>query len=182
MESVVRRNRNQFLSLLVNVPDAICDAVVRVGGSASRLAPERLQAALADSGALRTAVAACDAALAVKAQHAAVCNTLHPVEARLCHLLLELSHRLASDELPLTQASLAESLGVQRTTVTLVVGKLQTSGALACARGRIRVLDPAALEQNACACHDHSRRLALKFAPAVREQAASPVALGAAAI
>jgi CRP-like cAMP-binding protein len=161
------------------IPDAICDATVRIGGSASRLAPERLQAALAESEALRNAVAACDATLAMKAQHTAVCNTLHPVEARLCHLLLELSDRLESDELPVTQASLADSLGVQRTTVTLVVGKLQNSGAITCGRGRIRVIDAGALEQNTCACHEHGRRLASKLVPQVREPAAALIRAGA---
>jgi hypothetical protein len=111
----------------------------------------------------------------MKAQHAAVCNTLHPVEARLCHLLLELSDRLESDELPVTQAALADALGVQRTTVTLVIGKLQSSGALACGRGRIRVADSAALVQNTCSCHDHGRRLAAKLVPARREPVVSPV-------
>jgi len=164
------------------IPEAICDATVRIGGTASRLAPEKLQAALSESEALRTAVAACDAALAMKAQHTAVCNTLHPVEARLCHLLLELSERLESDELPITQASLADSLGVQRTTVTLVIGKLQSLGAIACGRGRIRVLDAAALEQNTCVCHEHSRRLASKLVPVIREPLASPMAAGAALI
>jgi len=159
-------------SAAFGVPEAICDAVVRIGGTASRLSPGRLQAALAESETLRTAVAASDATLAMKSQHAAVCNTLHPVDARLCHLLLELSDRLESDELPITQALLADSLGVQRTTVTLVVGKLQSSGAIACGRGRIRVVDPAALEQNTCSCHEHSRRLASKLIVPVREPVA----------
>jgi CRP-like cAMP-binding protein len=157
------------------VSDAICDATVRIGGSASRLTPDRLQAALSESDVLRRAVTAGEATLAMKAQHAAVCNTLHPVEARLCHLLLELSDRLESDELPVTQAALADALGVQRTTVTLVIGKLQSSGALACGRGRIRVADAAALGQNTCSCHDHGRRLAAKLVPARREPVVSPV-------
>jgi CRP-like cAMP-binding protein len=157
------------------VSDAICDATVRIGGSASRLTPDRLQTALSESEVLRRAVTAGEATLAMKAQHAAVCNTLHPVEARLCHLLLELSDRLESDELPVTQAALADALGVQRTTVTLVIGKLQSSGALACGRGRIRVADSAALVQNTCSCHDHGRRLAAKLVPARREPVVSPV-------
>lgn len=163
------------------VSDAISDAVVRIGGDASRLAPQRLQAALSESETLRTAVAACEATLAMKAQHTAVCNTLHPVEARLSHLLLELSDRLESDELPITQASLADSLGVQRTTVTLVIGKLQSSGAIACGRGRIRVIDADALTKITCSCHDHSRRLAAKLASAAHEPAGTAVNNGGAA-
>jgi CRP-like cAMP-binding protein len=164
------------------VSDAICDSIVRIGGSASRLRPDRLQSALSESERLRTAVVACEATLAMKAQHAAACNTLHPVEARLCHLLLEMSDRLESDELPITQASLADSLGVQRTTVTLVVGKLQGSGAISCGRGRIRVIDPGVLAQNTCACHHHSRRLASKLAPLSVERAPVPMAATAALV
>jgi hypothetical protein len=71
---------------------------------------------------------------------------------------------------------------VQRTTVTLVIGKLQSSGAITCGRGRIRVVDPAALEQNTCVCHDHSRRLASKLVPPMREPLATPMTAGVAFI
>ena len=69
-------------------------------------------------------------ALLLQFQHVAACNALHSVEARLARWLLHVHDRVDGDVLPLTQETLAEFLGVRRTTVTHVVCKLRASGAI----------------------------------------------------
>jgi hypothetical protein len=44
-------------------------------------------------------------------------------------------------------------LGVQRTTVTLVAGRLETLGALTCRRGYMDIRSRAALERHSCECY-----------------------------
>jgi DNA-binding FadR family transcriptional regulator len=56
--------------------------------------------------------------------------------------------------LPLTQETLAEMLGVQRTTVTAAMAQLQAAGAVRTSRGVLEVLDPGLLERAACCCRD----------------------------
>jgi len=65
----------------------------------------------------------------------------------------------------LKQDFLAIMLGVQRPTVTLVMGTLQDDGLIATKYGRIRVLKRKKLERAACECYQviraHFRRLGL---------------------
>ncbi|MGO8720963.1 MAG: Crp/Fnr family transcriptional regulator [Acidobacteriaceae bacterium] len=52
----------------------------------------------------------------------ATCNRLHGAEERLARWLLMVEDRIQSDKIDLTQESLAQMLGAQRTTVTMVAG------------------------------------------------------------
>jgi CRP-like cAMP-binding protein len=126
----------------------------QIGGEAWRLPIEALANAAATSPALvRRIVQRAQATLVQTAQSTA-CNTLHPVDQRLCRWLLITHRRLGSDVLPLTQEHLAIMLGVQRTTVTAAASELQASGAIAYSRGRITLLDFAALLSRSCECYD----------------------------
>ena len=73
--------------------------------------------------------------------------------------MLELRDRCNSDVIPLTQGFLADMVGVQRTTVTLVASKLQAAGIIRCRRGKVRILEAGKLAQTACECFGHMRRL-----------------------
>ena len=91
-------------------------------------------------------------------QHVAACNALHSVEARLARWLLQVRDRADGDVLPLTQETLAEFLGVRRTTVTQVISKLRDSGAIRSnARSSIEI-DRPRLEAAACECYQLMRR------------------------
>ena len=103
-------------------------AVVRVAGTALQISPARFHAALGRSSALKGAVQTLTRALMAQFQHVAACNALHSVEARLARWLLHVHDRVDGDVLPLTQETLAEFLGVRRTTVTHVVSKLRGIG------------------------------------------------------
>ncbi|HXV09792.1 MAG TPA: Crp/Fnr family transcriptional regulator [Burkholderiales bacterium] len=93
------------------------------------------------------------------------CNALHGVKQRCCRWLLQTQDRVGSSEFLLKQDFLAMMLGVQRPTVTLVMGTLHEDGLIAAKYGRIRVLKRRKLEAAACECYDviraHFRRLGL---------------------
>ena len=93
------------------------------------------------------------------------CNALHGVKQRCCRWLLQTQDRVGSSEFRLKQEFLAIMLGVQRPTVTLVMGTLQDDGLIATKYGRIRVLNRRKLEHAACECYQviraHFRRLGL---------------------
>jgi CRP-like cAMP-binding protein len=128
--------------------------IVTVPGAALRLPATALRAQFeASSGLRRLCLCHGDALLAQVLQLSA-CTALHPVEARLCRLLLQLEDRTAPDQiLPLTQDFLAEMLGVHRTTVTQAATALQRAGVIAYRRGRVSVLDRALLERATCECY-----------------------------
>ncbi len=93
------------------------------------------------------------------------CNALHGVKQRCCRWLLQTQDRVGSSEFLLKQEFLAIMLGVQRSTVTRVIGTLQDAGLITSKYGRIRVLNRRKLEHAACECSDviraHFQRLGL---------------------
>ena len=93
------------------------------------------------------------------------CNALHDVTQRCCRWLLQTRDRVGAPEFLLKQEFLAIMLGVQRPTVTLVMGRLQHSGLIATRYGRIRVLKPRKLLDSSCECYEiiqaHFTRLGL---------------------
>ena len=134
-------------------------AEVMVAGSAWLIGADDYRALYAASELLRTAVHKYVEILLAEARQFVACNALHGVEARLSRSVLEASERSRDGRtLPLTQESLAQMLGVQRTTVTAAVAQLQTAGALRSSRGVVTVLDPDALERTACCCRQLIRR------------------------
>jgi CRP-like cAMP-binding protein len=93
------------------------------------------------------------------------CNALHNVDQRCCRWLLQTHDRVEADEFLLKHDFLAIMLGVQRPTVTLVLGTLQRAGLISTKYGRIRILDRPNLERASCECHQviraHFERLGL---------------------
>jgi CRP-like cAMP-binding protein len=101
--------------------------------------------------------------LYAQAQQAAACNVSHALEARLARWLLRCRDLAHSEDLALTQAFLADMLGVRRTSVSLVANTLQQAGFIRYHRGHIRILNADGLKESACECHEslraHSDRL-----------------------
>jgi len=55
----------------------------------------------------------------------AACNSLHPLEERLCRWILMTHDRVLRDEMPLTQDFLAMMLGVRRPTISMAANTLR---------------------------------------------------------
>lgn len=89
----------------------------------------------------------------------ATCNRLHNAEERLARWLLMVEDRIQSDKIDLTQEFLAQMLGAQRTTVTMVAGTLQRSGLIEYKRGTVRIIQRAQLEAAACDCYGVAKKL-----------------------
>jgi len=87
------------------------------------------------------------------AQHAA-CNRLHDLEERCARWLLMTHDQVDGDVVPLKQQFLAEMLGVHRPAVTIAAGALQKAGVIRYTRGKVTVLDRAALEESSCECYE----------------------------
>ena len=92
-------------------------------------------------------------ALITQMAQTAVCNRHHSLDQQLCRWLLLSLDRLAGNELVMTQELIANMLGVRREGVTEGALKLQKSGLIKYARGRITVLDRPGLESRSCECY-----------------------------
>ncbi len=92
-------------------------------------------------------------ALITQMSQTAVCNRHHTLDQQLCRWLLLSLDRLQGNQLVMTQARIANMLGVRREGVTEGALKLQQAGLIRYARGRITVMNRPGLEQRTCECY-----------------------------
>jgi CRP-like cAMP-binding protein len=92
-------------------------------------------------------------ALTAQLMQTTACNGLHVAQERCCRWLLTTSHRLQTDEFPVTHEFMAAMLGVRRPTITLIVGALHRSGVVDYRRGFLRITDRQQLSRSACECY-----------------------------
>lgn len=132
---------------------AASDAVVLFPGTASMLEITAFRTIAATSAPFRSLMIRHEQALLARAQQSLLCNTLHPVEARLARWLLRARDLSDSESLPLTQETLAQMMGVRRNAISLVAHALQRAGIIRYSRGQIEIIDLRALEVTSCDCH-----------------------------
>src|SRR5262249_44411146 len=110
-------------------------------------------AAVREGGEIGHLAAACDEWLLRQCQQTAACNAAHSADHRFCRYLLRAADALAADTLPLTQETIAQSLGIRRTTATLIAQDPQQRGVISYRRGKIIIHDRAKLQAGACDCY-----------------------------
>jgi len=159
---------------------ALATAVVQLPAMVARIPAAQFQEAASRSSAVRQLAWRCNELLVAEMQQSVACSTLHDAQARLARCLLQTSDRIGGALVPLTQDLLAQTLGVRRTTVTIIARLLQSEGLIRYRRGQIQIVDRAALEQQACECYRSIRdlrdRLLLPDGPQELHGLASPVA------
>lgn len=137
--------------------------VVQLPMTTTKISSTSFRKVVAGSEPLRNMCIHYNEVLLTQARITAACNALHPVESRFARWLLQSADRAGSDVVGLTQELLAEMLGVRRTSVTEVAGKLQADGVISYSRGVIKIVDRPALQRVSCECYqtliDHSATL-----------------------
>src|SRR5918996_3208040 len=127
--------------------------VVPVSGSALSLDASRFQSVLRENSNLRVACETYAQAFLAHLLQNVACNAIHRVDQRCARWLLMCDDQAEGNPFELTQESLAEMLGVRRSTVTVIAGSLQREGLIHYRRGAITVLDRRGLETTACECY-----------------------------
>lgn len=128
-------------------------AVVLVPGDAYRVPLASARRALAASAAFRAYALGFAELLMRQLSQNVVCKLSHTIDQQFCHRLLVYADRVAGAPLEMTHEQMAEALGARRQGITEAARRLQARQVIAYSRGRIAVLDRAALERSACDCH-----------------------------
>jgi len=159
--------REGVMGLLAEIAtrEAFGRYIVQMTGSASRIAFERLNEVRDARPSVRKLFIHYSQALLMHTFQSVSCNAVHPVEARSCRWILAMHDRADHDTLPLTHEFLAEMLGVQRSTVSVVTRTLQAAGLIQQSRGNITVIDRAGLEETACECYRKTRKIYERLLP-----------------
>jgi CRP-like cAMP-binding protein len=118
---------------------ALSRAVIQLSGEAMACSLAGFRGAAMQSQPFLSLLIRHEQALYAQAQQSTACMAAHHVDARLCRWLLRSRDLSQSDTLLFTQEFLAEMLGVNRTSVTVVAHTLQRAGMIKYARGKIRI-------------------------------------------
>lgn len=128
-------------------------AVVQLPGDAYAISTSHLEAAKTGSPRFGDLFSRYADSLLAQMMQGVACNALHRVDERCARWLLAVHDRAGHGVIHLTHESLAEMLGVQRSTVTTVTGELQARGLIRTHRGRVEMVDRRGLERVACECY-----------------------------
>jgi CRP-like cAMP-binding protein len=144
---------------MVGLPIALGDNIaptavyMQVPGEGLRLPAEHLRKAFEHSHALRSTLLRYVHAFFNQVAQSAACNHFHNIEQRCCRWLLMTHDRVQSEQFLLTQEFLGMMLGVRRSGVTEVAGKLRDAGLINYVRGHVTILNRAELERKSCECY-----------------------------
>jgi CRP-like cAMP-binding protein len=133
-------------------------AIVQLSGSCLECDVGSLKRAALKSEALLSLLVRHEQTVYSQAQQSAACIAAHHVEARLSRWMLRARDLSGSDTLAFTQEFLAEMLGVQRSSVSVVAHTLQAAGLIKYSRGRIQILNVDGLRDAACECYETVRK------------------------
>lgn len=133
------------------------NAMVVVGGPSWRMSMVRFRGEVMSEPALMQAMLSYMQTLFAEVAQTAVCNRHHSIDQALCRWLLMSLDRVGSGPLKLTHELMARLMGVRREGVTEAAVRLQRSGLIRYARGRITVTDRPGLERAACECYGRVR-------------------------
>lgn len=141
------------VSIFMGGQSTLTTAVVQSAGKSYRIKASAIMAEFNKSGALMHLLLRYTQALITQTTQTAVCNRHHTIDQQFCRWLLLSLDRLDSNELVMTQALIANMLGVRREGVTEAAHKIQAEGIINYSRGHIRVLDRPMLEKRTCECY-----------------------------
>jgi CRP-like cAMP-binding protein len=141
-------------------------ATVQIAGAALRLRKHAVDAEFAQDTALSDAVFRYATELTTDISKAVICNAFHETLQRTCRWLLTASDRLGTNTLEIKQETLAQALGVVRSSITRVTLELQDANAIRCRYGRIVIVNRALLERTSCDCYRTMRPTRSRDAPA----------------
>jgi CRP-like cAMP-binding protein len=133
-------------------------SMVRNAGSAMRLEVSELTRNANQRGYLQDLLRRYVHALVTQVAQAGVCNRFHNIDARLARWLLMTRDRVGSHELRATQASIAQLLGVRRSSVTAAANVFHKQNMIDYCRGKLVIVDQRRLRAAACSCYGIIKR------------------------
>lgn len=136
-----------------------CRAVVRVGSRALRLSARALIGEFALNGPLRDALLEYSGRIFRSLSQASLCHRSHSVLQRLCTWLLATTERTESDTIQVTQETLTEALGANRSAISKAVAELQDADAVWSRPGYLMVRARTRIQVTACECYETLRCL-----------------------
>jgi CRP-like cAMP-binding protein len=135
-----------------------CETIVVIGGTALKLPIGDLDRELKNNDHFRDVLTEYSHALLVASIRTSACNGLHGLQERCARWILMTVDRVNSDRFAVTKEFLAQLLGTNRPTVSVLVSTLEKAGILNSEGRTVTLADRDRLKEAACECYDIIRR------------------------
>ena len=132
--------------------------LVQIPGTAAKMSRAAFTRALKSMPSFRSVMDAYVQAFLEQVMVSVACNGAHNLEQRLARWLLMMRDRSDGDLLLITQALLAEMLGVQRPTITNAAREFERAGLIERGRRQVTILDRRGLTKASCECYQLVRK------------------------
>jgi CRP-like cAMP-binding protein len=156
--ATVGREGASWISASVGAPSMPCETIVVIEGTALRLPIADLDRELKENGHFHDVLTEYSHALLIASMRTSACNGLHGLQERCSRWMLMTLDRVDSDRFAVTKEFLAQLLGTNRSTVSVLVSALEKAGILNGEGRWVTVADRDRLKEAACECYDVIRK------------------------
>ena len=156
--ATVGREGASWISASVGAPSMPCETIVVIEGTALRLAVADLERELKDHDHFRHVLTEYSHALLIASMRTSACNGLHKLQERCARWILTTIDRVDTDRFAVTKEFLAQLLGTNRPTVSVIVSVLEKAGMLNVEGRWVTVADRRRLEEASCECYEIIRK------------------------
>jgi CRP-like cAMP-binding protein len=156
--ATVGREGASWISASVGAPSMPCETIVVIEGAALRLAIADLDHELKENGHFRDVLTEYSHALLIATMRTSACNGLHRLQERCARWILTTLDRVGTDRFAVTKDFLAQLLGTNRPTVSVLVSVLEKAGILNVEGRWVTLADRNRLEEASCECYEIIRK------------------------
>jgi CRP-like cAMP-binding protein len=156
--ATVGREGASWISASVGAPSMPCETIVAIEGTAWSLPIAALDRAVKENGHFRDVLTEYSHALLIASMRTSACNGLHGLQERCARWILTTLDRVGSDRFAVTKDFLAQLLGTNRPTLSVMVSVLQKAGILSVEGRWVTVADRKRLQEAACECYEIIRK------------------------
>jgi CRP-like cAMP-binding protein len=156
--ATVGREGASWISASVGASSMPCETIVVIEGTGLRLPIADLDRELKENGHFRDVLTEYSHALLIASMRTAACNGLHELQERCARWMLMTLDRVDSDRFAVTKEFLAQLLGTNRPTVSVLVSVLEKAGILNVEGRWVTLADRTRLKEAACECYDVIRK------------------------
>ena len=152
--ATVGREGASWISAAAGAPSMPCETIVVIEGTALKWPIADLDRELKQNDHFLDVLTKYSHALLVASMRTSACNGLHGLQERCARWILMTLDRVDADRFAVTKEFLAQLLGTNRQTVSVLVSTLEKAGILNVDGRLVTVADRNRLKEAACECYD----------------------------
>jgi CRP-like cAMP-binding protein len=156
--ATVGREGASWISASVGAPSMPCETIVVIEGTALRLPIADLDRELKENGHFRDVLTEYSHALLIASMRTSACHGLHGLQERCARWILMTLDRVDSDRFAVTKEFLAQLLGTNRPTASVLISTFEKAGILHVDGRWVTLADRNRLTGAACECYDIIRQ------------------------